>query len=96
MGFKDHEENSPEGKQARKDAQASDTTLAEVQKQADKEAEQGFRGVSADPTPNENYTLQGVLAGKPTPETDKAHAREVRNHLDDVAARSEGVARNNG
>lgn len=30
----------------------------------------GYRGVQADKTPNENYTVAGVLAGKPTPETD--------------------------
>lgn len=34
------------------------------------ESEQGFRGEQADATPNENYTVAGVLAGKPTPETD--------------------------
>jgi hypothetical protein len=45
---------------------------------ADKEAEQGFRGVETDPTPNENYTVAGVTSGAPTPETDKAHAEEVR------------------
>lgn len=30
----------------------------------------GYRGVQADTTPNENYTVAGVIAGKPTPETD--------------------------
>lgn len=34
-----------------------------------KETEQGYRGANTDPTPNENYTLQGVGAEKPTPET---------------------------
>lgn len=29
----------------------------------------GFRGSQADETPNENYTVSGVVAGKPTPET---------------------------
>ena len=32
--------------------------------------DKGYRGVQADETPNENYTVAGVLAGKPTPETD--------------------------
>lgn len=36
--------------------------------------EQGFIGVTADPTPNENYTVAGVTSGKPTPETDQAAA----------------------
>ena len=30
----------------------------------------GYRGVQADKTPNEHYTVAGVIAGKPTPETD--------------------------
>lgn len=34
-----------------------------------KETEQGYRGYNTDPTPNENYTLQGVGKGLPTPET---------------------------
>ena len=28
----------------------------------------GFFGFEVDPTPDENYTVAGVLAGKPTPE----------------------------
>jgi hypothetical protein len=44
---------------------------ADVQKVVDVETEQGFRGVKIDPTPNENYTVAGVLAGKPTPETER-------------------------
>lgn len=31
--------------------------------------ELGYSGTAVDPTPNENYTLQGQLAGKPTPES---------------------------
>ncbi len=37
----------------------------------EKEADQGYRGVQRDSTPNENYTVAGVTSGKPTPETDK-------------------------
>jgi hypothetical protein len=33
------------------------------------ETDQGFRGFKSDPTPRENYTLAGVNAGLPTPET---------------------------
>ena len=29
----------------------------------------GYRGKQRDETPNEHYTVAGVLAGKPTPET---------------------------
>lgn len=47
----------------------------EVQANVDAENEQGFRGVKVDPTPDEHYTVAGVTAGKPTPETDAdAHA----------------------
>lgn len=35
----------------------------------DSESDRGFRGEQADQTPNENYTVAGVTAGKPTPET---------------------------
>ena len=92
MPLKDHAENTPSAKKAAADAHASDSSLAEVQKQVDKEQEQGFRGIETDPTPNENYTVAGVVAGLPTPETDKAHARTVREHLLDVEAKVEGVA----
>lgn len=40
-----------------------------TQAAADKEADQGYRGVATDNTPNENYTVAGVTSGKPTPET---------------------------
>ncbi len=33
------------------------------------ENERGYRGDVSDPTPNDNYTLKGVGAGLPTPET---------------------------
>jgi len=39
-------------------------------KKVDVVEEQGFLGKQVDETPNENYTVAGVLAGKPTPETD--------------------------
>lgn len=64
---------------------------AEVQKRVDKETEQGFRGVEADPTPNENYTVQGVTAGKPTPETDDAAADAARKHAQGVERGQHGV-----
>ncbi len=36
----------------------------------------GYIGEVPDPTPNENYTVAGVLAGKPTPETERPSADE--------------------
>jgi hypothetical protein len=92
LSNKSHPESGPEGKQAKADAQASDPTLAEVQRVADKEAEQGFRGVEADPTPNENYSVSGVTSGAPTPETDKEQAKKVREHQDVVQAKVDGVS----
>lgn len=54
----------------------------QVQDVVDKETEQGFRGVEVDQTPNENYTVAGVLAGKNVPEA----------AADPVAARREASA----
>ena len=51
---------------------------AEVQKNVDEENAQGFRGVRVDPTPLENYTVDGVTSGAPTPETDESAAEEAR------------------
>lgn len=42
----------------------------QVQARIDAEEEVGLRGIEVDPTPNENYTVQGVVQGAPTPETD--------------------------
>lgn len=42
----------------------------EVKAAMDHATERGFFGVEVDPTPNEHYTVDGVTAGKPTPETD--------------------------
>jgi hypothetical protein len=41
----------------------------------------GFVGVATDPTPNEAYTLAGVLAQQPTPETDADAAEAARQAL---------------
>lgn len=56
----------------------NDGGAAEVQANVDKAEEQGFQGTAVDPTPRENYTLQGVVDGKPTPETDKDAAAAAR------------------
>jgi hypothetical protein len=36
--------------------------------------EQGHYGPKVDDTPNEAYSVQGVVSGQPTPETDRATA----------------------
>ena len=59
----------------------TDAGEADVQAAVDAEVEQGFVGTEVDPTPNENYTVAGVTSGKPTPETDPAHAEKVRQEL---------------
>ena len=50
---------------------AGDSGEAEVQAKVDAAEEQGFLGVAVDETPRENYTLDGVTSGKPTPENGK-------------------------
>lgn len=48
-----------------------DAGAAEVQAKFDEINAQGYIGEKVDKTPNENYTIAGVTAGKPTPETEK-------------------------
>jgi hypothetical protein len=50
---------------------ASEAAADKVQATTDKINEQGYLGHKVDETPNENYTIAGVTAGKPTPETTK-------------------------
>jgi hypothetical protein len=59
-------------------ASKKDDAEAQVQAAVDAETDQGFRGTEVDPTPNENYTLPGQNAGKPTPETDEKAAEAAR------------------
>lgn len=56
----------------------NDSGAEEVADKLQAEQEVGGRGVFVDPTPNENYTVAGVTAGKPTPETDPDLARDAR------------------
>lgn len=51
---------------------ANNAGQAEVQAKVDEADEKGYFGVVPDETPNENYTLAGVIAGKPTPETTRS------------------------
>jgi len=46
----------------------------QVQATVDAENEAGYQGDRLDPTPLLHYTLPGVLAGLPTPETDADQA----------------------
>jgi hypothetical protein len=55
----------------------------QVQAAVDAETAAGYHGVVPDPTPNSHYTVAGVTAGKPTPETDAAQAAKA-----DAQARS--------
>ncbi len=65
-------ETSRNQKQAASTETAADQDVGqdEVQQKFDEANEQGYFGVTTDPTPDENYTLQGRTANKPTPETD--------------------------
>lgn len=69
----------------RKSQPPQDAAQKEVQKAVDEASEKGYLGVEVDPTPDSHYSVAGVLEGKPTPETDLGHAREVRQKLDDDA-----------
>lgn len=56
----------------------NDGGAAEVAEKLADEQEQGFRGAAVDPTPNHAYTVAGVTAGEPTPETDADLAKSAR------------------
>jgi hypothetical protein len=52
-------------------ADKKDAGQVEVQAKVDEANSKGFFGEQVDDTPRENYTLAGVGAGKPTPETER-------------------------
>ena len=70
-------ENQPQKKADQSKSQTDDAGEAELQERFDKEDEQGYRGIVADPTPNSAYTVAGVTSGEPTPETDGEAARKA-------------------
>jgi hypothetical protein len=70
----------------------TDKAATEVAANKATEDSQGFRGVEVDPTPNENYTLQGVTSGAPTPETDDDAAEKARLAQADTARKAAGVS----
>jgi hypothetical protein len=49
----------------------TDSGEKEVQAKVDEAEDKGYLGTAVDETPRENYTLQGVVEGKPTPETSR-------------------------
>ena len=65
----------------------------EVKQRVDAENEQGFVGIEVDPTPNSAYTVAGVTAGEPTPETDPAAAKAVGSRRFDTALTGADPAR---
>ena len=90
---RDHAESSDEGKAAKAQAEANDSTAQDVAELVADEQAQGFRGLKVDPTPNENYTVAGVTSGAPTPETDEGAADAAAKAQKDTAATAAGVAK---
>lgn len=72
---------------------SKDAGEAELQAVHDEELEQGYRGVVADPTPNSAYTVAGVVAGEPTPETHDAQADKAAARLRELSRRMEPTGR---
>lgn len=62
-------------------AEAVSAGADQVQSRMDEENAVGYRGHNPSPVPNSHYTVAGVLAGKPTPETDQDMAVEVHRTL---------------
>lgn len=56
---------------------STDKLMDDLQTRADERNEQGFIGVEVDETDNKAYTVEGVTAGMPTPETDADAAKEA-------------------
>jgi hypothetical protein len=84
-----HPETSPAGQAAKANAEAADSSGAEVAEKMAPELEKGFRGVEVDPTPDAHYSVAGVTAGLGTPETDKATAAAAiaaQEHVERLAA----------
>ncbi len=72
----ENQDEQPKVESVAKQTKQSDAADAAVQAQVDHEQDQGYRGDKTDPTPNSAYTVQGVVSGEPTPETDPAAAVE--------------------
>jgi len=65
----------PQSEQPQESEQSDlDASLADVQAKFDEANDKGHFHERVDPTPLENYSVAGVLAGAPTPETDAGAA----------------------
>lgn len=69
-------------------SRSDDGGAAEVADRLAKEQEQGFHGTVVDPTPRENYSVAGVVGGKPTPETDAESFKKAQDAVYGGAATS--------
>lgn len=67
MTAKKDSESTVNGGAEGADAAVANTVDA-IQKATDEAEAKGFYGTAVDETPRENYTVEGVVAGKPTPE----------------------------
>jgi hypothetical protein len=77
----DHPEKTAAGQAEKAQAEQADAASKQVQEAVERDTAQGFRGVEADPTPNDHYTVAGVVDGKPVPETDDEAAKAARERL---------------
>lgn len=68
---------NPTSKSSETKADTASAGGDQVQAATDAAEDKGYFGEKTDPTPNEHYTVAGVVAGKPTPETDAGAAAEA-------------------
>lgn len=68
---------NPTSKSSEDKAETAAAGGSQVQAATDAAEALGYLGEKADPTPNEHYTVAGVVAGKPTPETDAGAAADA-------------------
>lgn len=62
----------------------------EMQRIYDEAQEKGYFGEAPDPTPNEAYTVRGVIGGAPTPETDEGAKADADKAAAELATKQEG------
>jgi hypothetical protein len=75
------QDSTPESIPQEASAKATPLTGSRAARRAERlenhESKKGFFGVEVDQTPNENYSVQGVIKGLPTPETKAAAETET-------------------
>jgi hypothetical protein len=76
-------DDAPKRQSPREASRTAEKAEEQARSAVDRETEQGFRGDEQDSTPNEHYTVAGVLAGRPVPEAaaDPAVARREASNL---------------